>query len=113
GNVEHMTRGSLARLPEPPDDHRMAPDRLVRDDLVESRPERILAEHADDERRRRIRKRVRGPSHELAEVEEKNRLDLVFARGPGASGWRPNPGNRERRRCQERRDPPENAPAGP
>src|SRR6202030_2201222 len=56
-------------------------DRLTPDDFVEPGTKGVFAENSNDERGVRTREGPCGPVHELCEVEEEDRLDLIFGRG--------------------------------
>ena len=51
---------------------------LADDHLRQRVPERVFADHANDDRRERIRKRFIGPLHELEKIEQVGGLDLIF-----------------------------------
>src|SRR5690348_7815607 len=85
-----------------PDLKRPPPQLLPAHGLVEKLPERIAPENADDERRRRIGKRIGRPVDELRKVEEKDGLHAVLRCTPGlrrqpASPDRP---EQQRRGCE-------------
>src|SRR3569833_1185424 len=69
-------------------DQRVAVHRFATNNLIERRTERVVAEHADDNRCARGGKRLGRPIHELCEVEEKDSLDLRGGRSGEDSAGR-------------------------
>src|SRR2546430_2366637 len=92
-----------------PDLKRPPPQLLPAHGLVEKLPERIAPENADDERRRRIGKRIGRPVDELRKVEEKDGLHAVLR---GVLGLRrqpaaPPPPDRPEQQRRGRENPPQ------
>src|SRR5690242_21189634 len=79
---ENLTRLQISTGPKAFDDEPPTGDLLAPHSVVERTSERVVTEHADDERLLRIGQRLGRPAHELREIEKKDGLDLVL-RGLG------------------------------
>src|SRR5258705_6459678 len=89
---ENLAAVHLLHRPKPADDQLAGSHGLARDDLVEPVTKRVLAENSDGDRRVLSGEGLGGPAHEMRELEQENRLEVVLARPArlrGVRGVRP------------------------
>src|SRR5262245_8896525 len=83
GREQDVAGPELPEVLQPPDANRPALDLLAADHVVDVRPERILAEDAEDEGGVAVGERLAGPGDEPSEVDQEGGLHLVLGRRLG------------------------------